>query len=99
MTVRHLSAAHAEFVSAIAYYDAEQPHLGDDFADAVDQAVATMSRDPTSWERVDPRGIYRMPVKRFPYSILYTVTGEEITIVAVMHNHRRPGYWKRRVGR
>lgn len=31
--------------------------------------------------------------RRFPYSIIYQVTPEELRILAVAHHMRRPGYW------
>lgn len=31
--------------------------------------------------------------RRFPYSIIYHVTAEELRILAVAHHRRRPGYW------
>ena len=36
-------------------------------------------------------------VKRFPYGIVYLPRDTEIVVVAVMHLHHRPGYWRRRV--
>ena len=32
-------------------------------------------------------------MKHFPYSLVYTVSGDEIRILAVAHHSRRPGYW------
>jgi toxin ParE1/3/4 len=34
--------------------------------------------------------------RRFPYSIIYQVTKEELRIIAIAHNRRRPGYWAQR---
>ncbi len=34
--------------------------------------------------------------RRFPYSIIYQVTAEELRILAVAHHRRRPGYWAHR---
>jgi toxin ParE1/3/4 len=31
--------------------------------------------------------------RRFPYSIIYQVTHEELRILAVAHHRRHPGYW------
>lgn len=42
------------------------------------------------------RGQRRYLMKRFPYSIAYTVYGEEIRILAVAHHSRRPGYCRGR---
>jgi|GEM_PF-2540652 len=32
----------------------------------------------------------------FPYGILFRETPEPIAIIALMHLHRGPGYWRRR---
>jgi toxin ParE1/3/4 len=41
-------------------------------------------------------GKRRLIIQRFPYSIIYTVAGEEIRILAVAHQSRRPGFWRGR---
>lgn len=33
-------------------------------------------------------------LRRFPYSIIYQVTAEELRILAIAHHRRRPGYWE-----
>ena len=33
------------------------------------------------------------PLRRFPYSLIYRSTGEDIRFLVVGHQHRRPGYW------
>jgi len=38
----------------------------------------------------------RYLLRRFPYSIIYQVAGEEVRVVAVAHHRRRPGYWSNR---
>ncbi len=38
----------------------------------------------------------RYLLRRFPYSIIYQVTPEELRILAVAHHTRRPGYWAHR---
>jgi toxin ParE1/3/4 len=35
-------------------------------------------------------------LKRFPYSLIYQLRNEELTIIAVAHQSRRPGYWSKR---
>ena len=34
--------------------------------------------------------------RRFPYSIIYQVTADELRVIAVAHQGRRPGYWSKR---
>lgn len=38
----------------------------------------------------------RYNLRRFPYSIIYQCTAEELRILAVAHHRRRPGYWTQR---
>ncbi|MDO8346429.1 MAG: type II toxin-antitoxin system RelE/ParE family toxin [Rugosibacter sp.] len=38
----------------------------------------------------------RYILRRFPYSIIYQLTAEELRILAVAHHRRRPGYWVHR---
>ena len=41
-------------------------------------------------------GRRRWLLARFPYSLIYTVVGDEIRVLAVAHRSRRPGYWRAR---
>ncbi len=41
-------------------------------------------------------GKRRLVLRRFPYSLLYAVTSEEIRIFAVAHHSRRQTYWRGR---
>ena len=38
----------------------------------------------------------RFPLRRFPYSVLYQVKGDELRVIALAHQRRRPGYWSGR---
>ena len=38
----------------------------------------------------------RYPLKRFPYSVIYQIAGEELRVIALAHQRRRPGYWANR---
>ena len=37
-------------------------------------------------------GRRRLVLTRFPYSVIYTLAGEEIRILAVAHHSRKPNY-------
>lgn len=38
-------------------------------------------------------GRRRFPLRKFPYSIVYYVRGDELRVVALAHHRLRPGYW------
>lgn len=46
----------------------------------------------TPWKN----GRRRFPIRRFPYSVIYYVRGEEIRVVALAHHRRKLGYWAAR---
>ena len=52
-----------------------------------------------SYPRLGPvwRGTARrFPLRRFPYTIIYQVKPEEVRVIALAHQSRRPGYWRGR---
>ncbi|MBE0467017.1 MAG: type II toxin-antitoxin system RelE/ParE family toxin [Candidatus Desulforudis sp.] len=89
--------AQAEFIRAIEYYEECEKGLGYDFAVEVYAAVERAAAYPKMWPFVHEE-IRRCLVRRFPCGILYYyVEGmDEALILAVMHLHRDPDYWKHR---
>ncbi len=88
--------ADAEMVEAAQYYERRAFGLGLSFLDAVHDAVDKVLLEPEAYERVGDE-LRQKLVKRFPYSLLYAIDGEQIRIVAVAHQKRRPGYWRSRL--
>jgi len=91
-----LDAALHELREAIEYYELQRPGLGAEFAREVGTAIQRIIDHPNAWAIVKGR-IRRCQTKRFPYGILYHHRKGEVLIVAVMHLHRHPDYWKDRV--
>jgi plasmid stabilization system protein ParE len=88
--------AESEFENAIDYYEEKEQGLGYDFAVEVYSTIERILAHPRAWPIIE-EDIRRSLVRRFPYGILYADAEEEIFIVAVMHLHRDPEYWKRRI--
>ncbi|MEA2561515.1 MAG: hypothetical protein QOH06_3019 [Acidobacteriota bacterium] len=91
-TVSYTSRAREELFDAADYYDLESPGLGSSFLAAVSQALEQIMLYPESAPAVRGR-VRRKTVQRFPYSLLYSLRGQTIRIVAVMNQKRRPSYW------
>lgn len=91
-----LPAAEEELGAAAAWYEAQRHGLGAEFLGEFEEATERLQTYPTAWRRI-ARDFRSCPLRRFPYSIIYaTESPEMILIVAVMHLHRKPGYWKER---
>ena len=87
--------AEIEFNVAIVYYERIETGLGYDFAIEVYNTIQRSVSFPKAWSVIDGE-IRRSLVKRFPYGVLYSEENNGIYIVAVMHLHRFPDYWKHR---
>ena len=84
--------ARSEIQEAANYYGLESPTLRTTFLDAVDVALAQLLAHPEA-APIARGSIRRKLLRRFPYSLLYTLRPGEIRILAVMHQSRRPFYW------
>ncbi len=96
MHIRFLASAENEMLEAAAYYEFRVRSLGGNFLDIVEVAVNEIAEDPFLWMEIHP-GIRRRLIRRFPYSVLYSIYENEIVIIAVMHHKQRPKYWLGRI--
>ncbi len=87
--------AREEYVGAIEHYQQVNPQLAAAFVQEIEHAISAIRRNPTTWRPVE-EDVRRYLVHRFPFGIYYTVTADFITIWAIMHLSREPGYWKPR---
>jgi plasmid stabilization system protein ParE len=95
MTFDFHPEAEAELRKAMDFYEEVRPTLGEELALEVLSAIRSILSHPKAWPVLEA-DIRRCLVHRFPYGILYSVEPDRIHVLAVMHLHRRPGYWKQR---
>ena len=96
MSVRLLEPAQAELDDAITWYAEQAPGLGDAFLIETLRTIQLIEQYPTAWHPLTPQ-IRRCRLRRFPYSLVYTKDGNDLLVVAVAHQHRKPGYWRTRL--
>ena len=77
------------------HYADIHPELGAEFTDELQRAIHWITTHPMAWARVGLRARRRL-VDRFPYAVIYRVETDLVRVVAVMHQHQRPGYWRGR---
>jgi hypothetical protein len=88
--------ANREFQEALDYYAGISPELGARFYWEMEQLIRDVCERPQLFRLFDPPA-RRHFTDRFPYGVIYLVEPDHIWIVAVMHLHREPGYWRERV--
>ena len=88
-------SARAELDESAIFYESRLNGLGERFAASVEEAVERIADSPAAGTAL--RGVYRKRlVAGFPFSVIYRIGEDHVFIVAVAHQHRRPGYWRRR---
>jgi toxin ParE1/3/4 len=95
VTVEFHPAAREEFLAAASYYNAAVLGLGSRFVTAVQQAITVFVAHPDIGRPA--AAARRVTVAGFPYDVVYRVGGDAAQVLAIAHQHRRPGYWRGRI--
>lgn len=82
--------------TAAAWYEAERPGLGRRFLTEFSNLIGRISAGSAQFPTVEP-GIRRGLVRRFPYGVYFAIEDEMIVVLAILHLHREPDAWKRRL--
>lgn len=93
---RFVAAARREFLAEVLYHNAQEPGLGGRFAAAVEDATARALAFPLAGSPAT-RETRRVFLRDFPFAVVYRPDADGITIFALAHHSRRPGYWQSRV--
>ncbi len=80
------------------FYETASAGLGREFLDEVQRVVDTLREHPKLGSPAG-RGLRQAAFQRFPYWLIYADEPETILVIAVAHQRRRPGYWRRRMVR
>lgn len=91
---RFLPPAEEEVTEASFYYQTASGGLGQEFLDDLQRTINAVRERPKLGRPVS-RGLRQAPLQRFPFLLIYAEE-EEILVVAVAHQNRRPGYWRAR---
>lgn len=97
MSIRLLEPAQTELDEAIVWYAKQAPGLGDAFLIEALKTLRLVEQFPQAWHPLTPQ-IRRCRLRRFPYSVVYTQDDPGILVLAIAHQHRKPDYWKNRLG-
>ncbi len=85
----------SEISASYNWYQEQAEGLGEDFLTELESSYDAVCELPDTWPRFK-KGFRRFLLSKFPFSIIYRFDENTIYVVAVMHNSRKPGYWKDR---
>ena len=81
---------------AVAWYRERDPHLAERFLDEVYGVLALLEQFPNIGGRVfgvSGAETRQLPVDSFPYHVVFKRFAERISVLAIAHDRKRPGYW------
>ncbi|MGQ0657519.1 MAG: type II toxin-antitoxin system RelE/ParE family toxin [Chromatiales bacterium] len=81
-----------EIGEAYAWYETQSPGLGNEFMAATELQLRRLEQAPFIYPEI-LRGVRRAMLPRFPYALFYTVRGELLSVLAVIHSARDPMRW------
>ncbi len=89
--------AEQELLEAQAWYESKVLGLGFEFARAADAAVASALRNSFGHLRIEEE-FRRVLFRKFPYTLIYLPSPDELLVVSFFHQHREPRAWLERFG-
>jgi plasmid stabilization system protein ParE len=85
-----------EVEAAESWYRQRSPEASIRFLSAIYDALESLARWPQRWPTYG-YGARRFVLCGFPFSIIYRDEEASVSVVAIAHHKRRPGYWKDRL--
>jgi plasmid stabilization system protein ParE len=92
-TVEIAPVAEGDLRDAFLWYSERSALAADAFRAEAFDAIDRIGTAPLG-KAADDEGNRRRVLHRFSYSVVYEVLGNAVTILAVTHHRRRPGYWR-----
>jgi plasmid stabilization system protein ParE len=77
-------------------YRERDPGVAEQFATAVEETLDHIERFPTGTlvPGIEDQRVRRFPLFNFPYHVIFVVLRRGVSVVAIAHDRRRPGYWR-----
>lgn len=101
---RVIEDAEEDVEQAATIYELDTPGRGARFIRAYFQALTHAREFPHSGERVpekitEDHDLRGLPLTHFPYTLYTAVHGQQLLVVAVAHQKRRPRFWLGRLAK
>ncbi len=96
MNFNILAEARAELDAAVQYYYDQEEGLEELFLFEIENSFKLIYDFPSRYSRVEGN-IRKFIIRKFPFTIIYEIRSDEIVILAVAHQKRKPDYWRERL--
>jgi plasmid stabilization system protein ParE len=82
-------------IDAQDWYEGEAVGLGQRFLEAIDAVVERMNTNPQQFPVVF-KSVRRALLRRFPYSLFFSIENDTLLVIACFHASRDPAQWQKR---
>lgn len=89
MRLRYTDRAKDDIELALAWYERQQPGLGLQFLDCIEDAIQSIIDHPDAY-RVRYQAFRACVVRRFPFLIFFTRDNDELIVHSVFHHRHDP---------
>lgn len=89
MNLRYTDRALSELSSAFEWYESQRRGLGFDFLDSIEVSIRNIISFPELYA-ISHSNFRKCVIRRFPFSIFYTIEINEIIIHAIFDNRQNP---------
>jgi plasmid stabilization system protein ParE len=93
--ITYHQAVRQEVNDACAWYDERKDDLGNEFFQELERVLESIRVNPQSFSLAS-FGRRKAHLKRFPYTISYRASQDQVRILSVHHDKRHPTYAVRR---
>ena len=84
-----------ELRAAFLWYFDRNPVVAQSFQAETEHAIEVVLENPRRWSKWG-KSERKYVFPRFPFNLIYRVNLGVVEVIAVAHQKRKPGYWKKR---
>lgn len=87
--IEFTALSNQELVDAVEYYESQLPGLSVKFETELDGIIKKIVSNPLLFPNKFKK--YReVPLKKFPFVVVYEIVGDRVVIVSIFHSKRNP---------
>ena len=96
LPIKLLDVAEIEASEAIDWYENEEFGLGTKFRKSIEAAISSIQKHSVAFPVVHGSHVRNAQVRKFPFTIFFTIRADRILVYSIFHHSRNPIIWRRR---
>jgi len=85
--------AERDIKAAYKWHEEKRPNLGKEFIEEIESRIEKIGENPDLYVTAY-KNIHRALCKRFPYSVYFVKTENDVVVIGALHQRRNPAVWQ-----